>query len=447
MARLDEEEKVAFVYPPIDCQAEIDSFNVQSDKFNTVPSPNQQTLLRILDRLETFYEKSKWEIRKDFCSDQHIVDTIENIMKLNHDKNPGAILTREGYTTNQAVVDKLGIEGLTAEVRKRLTALLETEDTKYVADPVRIFQKPEAHKAAKAATKRWRLIWGVSLLDQIVDRMLYGPVCEASLENSDTQAAKPGYNFKGGGIHRMVTSKASKPKLWTSFDASSFDFTVAGWQLDLVRELNERLCITQGSLRSAWITLSKKREEAIKYGSFVFSNGTVCRQTLPGIQKSGRYTTIDGNCKITIGNRVYYDITCQVKSDPQGMDVMGDDQVAYDVGDPQEYVKFCKQQCGITLTVECPPGPYHEQNFCSATITKTQNGIYASVPANYGKCAWGLANMQAKKMNVYAETLAAYCIEYVFHPSWSNFYEELCAVDKTRARSRAYYENIHLKLD
>lgn len=411
---LSDLELKAYVYPPISAVAEIDSFNIQSDVFNSVEAPKAETVLRILDRLEEFYAKSKWRIREDFLSDKHITDTIEEIMVKNHDKNPGAILTRQGYSTNKMVVDMLGVDGLKQMVRDRLDTLLSSEDTRYVADPVRIFQKPEPHKLAKAAIKRWRLIWGVSLIDQIVDRLLYSEVANASLNNAQHQAAKPGFNFKGGGVHRMVEKYKVYLAAWTSFDAKSFDFTVSGWQLDICRQLNERLCLTQGDLRGRWINLSLKREEAVKFGSFVFTDGTVCKQILPGIQKSGRLTTIDGNCKVTLADRVYYDIVNKKPSNPDGNIAMGDDLVANDLQSPEHYIEFVQQKCGHVLTLECEPGPFEKQNFCSATMGKTKAGIYYSVPSNYGKNSWSAANTTAKKLKTYTETIFNYCIEYAF---------------------------------
>lgn len=442
---LTHEENTAYQYPPLGGSHEIESFNKQSVDFNQTERPDQNTWNRILDRAESYYSHSKWRIREDFLSDNHIIDTINIVMTKNKDKNPGAIYTRMGMHTNVDVLTKVGLSGLVIEVKKRLYELETSEDTKYSADPVRIFQKPEGHKMSKVAEKRWRLIWGVSLIDQIIDRLLYLEVNQASLDNAAKQAAKPGINFKSGGIHRMVSKYNSKRDDWSSYDARSFDFTVGGDQLDLARELNSRLCLTHGPLKERWETLSKAREEAVKFGKFVFSDGTVCKQILPGVQKSGRFTTIDGNCKVTVTNRIRYDISREVPSDPNGTIAMGDDTVENNIKDPSDFIKFVGERCGNKLKLECEPGPFTEQSFCSTKFKRTKTGVYVGVPQNFGRCAWTIANLAKKKCKTYVEALTGYCIEYAFHEKWELFYNELVRIDPISARSRQWYEQVHLR--
>lgn len=436
------------MYPQIGASHEIDSFNLQSDKFNLVGKLEEPMRSEVLSRAEAYYSLSKWKIREDFLSDKHITDTIEIIMKKNPDKNPGALFSREGMTQNITVLERIGILGILATVKDRIRTLQKPGDHRYDADPVRVFQKPEATKIAKAIEKRWRLIWGVSLIDQIIDRLLYTEVVEASIRNWFDQAAKPGANFKSGGTHRMVmkyNSKFAKP--WTSFDASSFDFTVSGDQLDLARDLNSRLCTTSGALKEVWESLSLARETAVSYGSFVFSNGVVCKQTLPGIQKSGRYTTIDGNCKVTVMNRIRYDCNKGLDSDPLGTIAMGDDAVEYGIESPTDYSLFVKTHCGNNLTLECPPGRFEDQNFCSTVFTKTSNGLYAGVPCNWTKTAWTLAFMDKKKFKTYSEALVGLCNEYAFHEKWQILYDELIRVDAEKARSLSCCRNLHLRME
>lgn len=443
--KLEPEVVNAYRYPPVGAQHEKESFNIQSDKFNTVEPMSEELRSKVLDRAEHFYKYSKWSIPEDFLSDEHIVRVLVGVMRKNPKKNPGAILTRLGMSTNLDVLARLGIDGILDMVRARLTELLTSEDTRYAADPVRIFQKLEGHKMEKVLQRRWRLIWGVSLIDQIVDRLLYEPVVEVSLAACEKQSAKPGISFKHGGVDRMVRLHEDVgPKNWTSFDASSFDFTVSGDQLDVVRELNSRLCLTEGPLREKWEDLSKRREEALKYGTFVFSDGTMCRQVQPGIQKSGRFTTIDANCKVVVTNRIRYDIAKKLPSNPLGTVAMGDDAVEYDVG--ADYQQFIAENCGNRLTRECEPGPFASQSFCSMNFKRLPTGLYVSVPQNWAKNTWCLANMEGNG-DSYEEALSSLVIEYRFHEKWGVLYEELKRVAPTRARSKEYYDSIHLRLE
>jgi len=119
------------------------------------------------------------------------------------------------------------------------------EKSKYESDPARLFIKREAHSVSKIADRRWRLIWGVSLIDRIIDMMLYLGVIDATIENCDASPIKVGMNFKKGGVDKLVREKHHifGPSVrWSSYDAKQFDFTVPAWALWAVRQLNEQLC-------------------------------------------------------------------------------------------------------------------------------------------------------------------------------------------------------------
>jgi len=330
---LEPERGDDYIHPPRGCGDELDSFDYQSSKTNSGEHVDSATYKRALSRMEDVYAAAKWQLQDDFLSEAHLDRVIDTVFKESKKKSPGAVLLREGCPTNEIVFQRYGKEGVKDMLKRRLTALFETSDTRQVSDPLRIFIKEEAHKKAKAVEKRWRLIFGMSLIDQLVDRLLYTSVCEAGIANCADLPSKVGYNFKRGGVDGLVRKYSNGSKLWISFDAKGFDLSCGEQLLCSSRELNERLCVYDASDDGArerfakWRDLSVRREQAVLYGSMVFSNGVVIQKTAPCIQPSGRYTTIDSNSKMVTFMRVYDDVAQGRTTVPTEVVAMGDDTV------------------------------------------------------------------------------------------------------------------------
>lgn len=410
----------------------------------------------ILDRAETYYQYSKWQVREDFLSREHILEIIDFIYQKNGDKSPGAVLMREGYTSNQQAIDSIGREAIAYRVETRVEQLLSCDPNdpdswikvRYMADPVRVFTKYEPHTAKKVAQKRWRLIWGVSLIDQIIDRLLSTEVVQASIANSHRQCAKPGFSFSNGGVQKMVEFYDDGSDDWISFDASSFDFTVAWWQILLATRLDQRLMLPATSPKilcqqMRWMRLMSSRTEAALYGKFCFSDGRVCRKTKPGLQLSGRFITIDYNGKIMLMTRIHYDVSHNRKSLPRGIITMGDDSVQAGIAkQADEYVSFVKEVWGITLTVESEPGRFQQQNFCSMDFVRNREGIWVYVPRNVDKNFYALAYMEKKKRAFLGDTLVNLCLQYVYHPTvFPQLHQTLALRFPEKCRSRRWFES------
>jgi hypothetical protein len=446
-----------YVFPPTGASAEKASFLSQVgdlDVASLPPRPPPKVYDRMLDRLESFYPHSKWSIAFDFLHPSHVHRVIGEIMNSNPTKSPGSVFLRMGLSSNSAVFDRLGLEGITAMVLERVDSLLSSGpgDAKYISDPVRVFVKDEPHSLKKAAAHRWRLLWGVSLIDQIIDRLLYSEVCSASITHASLQSAKPGFSFKHGGTQRMIQKYDDQSAEWISFDASGFDLSVVGWELEAVRDLNERLCLTTGPLLNIWRRLSLAREEAAAYGSFVFTDGSLYKKLHPMWVLSGRFTTIDGNGKIMAMPRVLYDIHCGVPSDPGRFISMGDDTVqaftllplADELSDHSHvtFVAFAKAHCNITLTIESELGFFTDQNFCSAEFVLDTGNNFVCSPLNLRKTSFRAAHPENPAS--IADTLFNLALEYAFIPDAHDFFQRaLAQVDPSRVRSTSLLQKIH----
>lgn len=444
---LGEQNTGAFVDPPLNSNAEIDSFDHQASTVNFTTAP--KALGEALARMEDIYRVARWALPDDFGTKDHIIRVCEHIRQNGGTKSPGSVLLRQGHGTNKDVFDSVGMLGVVRAVELRVAELLLSEDTRQCSDPIRLFIKREAHKASKAIDLRWRLIWGVSLIDQVIDRMLYTPVCDSEIAHCAEIPSKPGYSFKYGGVDRMVRRYSDGSKEWVSFDAKSFDISAPGWALAAVRDLNENMCLNPHHERfPMWRDLSNAREKAVLYGSFVFSNGVVCEKTHPCIQPSGRFTTISTNCKVVVLLRVINDIENGRKTDANSIIAMGDDTVQK-VPDPAKFVEEVKERYGVTFTVESKQGLFEDQNFCSTEFKKQPNGVFVPVPLNWVKNTHELCNPESKVVKDPAtlrenrgSALQSLCCEYAFHPGFDQLHSLLARYCPEKFRSRSYFQNI-----
>lgn len=440
-----------YVDPPLSSDAEIDSFNFQVEAVNKTEKP--KNLEAAMQRVERRYQSSRWKVREDFLSDQHINDILDIMQFKQGKRTPGAIFMRNGCTTNTAVFAKFGRAAVFKMVKNRLFELLDrTKDHRYVCDAIRIFIKREAHKKSKALQKRWRLIWGVSLIDQCIDRLLYAEVCEKEIEMYEEIPSKPGLGFMHGTTHKLVSKYSNGSKKWISFDAKSFDISCPGWGLAAVREINERLCSNPfGSQWELWKQLSEAREQAALYGKFVFSNGVVCLKTKPCIQPSGRFTTISTNCKLVVLLRDLDDIDEGREFAQDNIIAMGDDTVQDGLDDPQRFVDNLKRKYGVQFTIESEQGEFCDQNFCSKKFAKTKDGVYVPVPLNWDKNVYELCNVERKVVKSgetqmtlnRAGALSSLCAEYAFHEKFNLLHEKLAMLDGGRwFNSKNYFQNL-----
>lgn len=437
-----------YQFPKNTFENEIASFNVQSDKFNMKPAPDSTVIRRALDRLELMYAPSVWTIRDDFCSDEHIKNVIENVAKESKKKNSGAVFCRQGTPTNEEVFKKLSIDGVFAMTKERIENLLVSEESldslDKMSDPIRVFIKKEHHKKAKIESKRLRLIWGVSLIDQIIDRILYQPMLDKAIEKYKEIPSKVGMSFKHGGVNNLVVQYENKSENWESFDAHSYDFTVSGWKQDVILQLNERLLQKEECAALAkWRVLSKARHFAINNCSFAFSNGACFRQTKPGRQNSGHLLTIDNNCKGTVLDRVLYDIHKNVPTNKKSIIVMGDDSVQDGLDSALDYCKWVEENCGVELTVEGKRGKFSQQNFCS-TDFKLFGSTWVSNPRNWMKTVASICNYEKKKAKVQPEALDSIAGEYVFNENFDWLHSKLRSMHPAKCRSKQYYQSLHL---
>lgn len=204
------------------------------------------------------------------------------------------------------------------------------------SDPIRLFIKPEPHKESKRQKKAWRLISSVSVVDQIVDHLLFDGFNQKIQENHVYQVPQVGWApVKQGWMHMPIQGVA--------MDKSGWDWTVLPWLPELVLQLRVSLC---NNLTQEWLELASWRYNSL-FGEplLVTSGGHLLKQRQPGVMKSGCVNTIvDNSIMQDILNKV---VECRTGLCSPWMMTMGDDTLQSNPGDIKGYVSELKKYCVV----------------------------------------------------------------------------------------------------
>ncbi|APG75927.1 hypothetical protein 2 [Wuhan pillworm virus 3] len=208
----------------------------------------------------------------EWYSDENMDRVINS---LNRNASPGNPFC--WVANNGQLIDKHR-ELLKTLVRQRLNGAS--------AYPIRLFVKPEWHKKSKIEEGRYRLIWSVSVVDQIIDKMLLGDYLDQEPDNWIFHPSKVGWSYLKGGWKYVPKGVGT--------DFSAWDMTAQQWLLDLLCEFY----INQHRNPTAyWISWVRRRFGELYHGGALvqLSDGTLLEQLFGGIQKSGTLYTLSGN--------------------------------------------------------------------------------------------------------------------------------------------------------
>lgn len=168
-------------------------------------------------------------------------------------------------------------------VHLRMTMLLEGED---VADDLNVFIKREPHKEEKLEAGRLRLISAVSLVDTLVDRLLFSWLSRRVVASVGETPCFVGSSLLGGGYRGL----RPRGKRYYCIDKSSWDWTVKSWMVKSFEFIVKSLCVEAPPW---WGQLVSSRFRMLfEKAVFRFGDGTRVVQGTGGIMKSGCYLTI-----------------------------------------------------------------------------------------------------------------------------------------------------------
>lgn len=172
----------------------------------------------------------------------------------------------------------------------------------HLVDPVRIFVKNELHKVAKTRTGKVRLICSISLVDQLVEKVLYGALNNHEIEHWDEIPSKPGFGLLDDeSVDKLVngvTKMYEEGGPIIGSDMRNNDWTVQAWEL--AAECDLRCRLMQASVWDDFHWLARARFGCLARSVFVLSNGSMYAQLVPGVMKSGCYVTASATSRIRV---------------------------------------------------------------------------------------------------------------------------------------------------
>lgn len=249
------------------------------------------------------------------------------------DSTPGVPLCKLG-ARNDVLTEKYSDLIVNATVQRMiLMSQVTTEDFKMLdavalvqlglCDPVRMFIKNEPHGREKVQQRRFRLISSVSLIDNLVQRMLYTYQDQTEIQCWLTCPSKPGMGFSDEQASLLYADMASKGRAGMA-DISGWDWSVKGWELEDEAVMRSRLCKATPLLH----VLILNQMRAMSLSVFGFSDGLLVWQLEPGIMKSGSKITSSSNSRIRVYAALLIGATWCI--------AMGDDSLESPVVDAKE---------------------------------------------------------------------------------------------------------------
>nr|UJG27993.1 VP2 [Bayan-Khairhan-Ula Melophagus solemo-like virus] len=225
---------------------------------------------------------------------------------------------------------------LHAYVQDRIIRILEDKDTR--AYPIKVFIKREPHKQSKIDEGRYRIISGVSLVDAIIDRMLWQDTVDKIIWNVGKTPLMIGWSpLCGGGawFRRLF------PRKTFDVDVSHWDWTYPVWLLRLAYGI--LLGTVQG--KPNWfVKLAMRRYlDLFVDARFKFADGMEVQQPYEGVLKSGCYLTTVLN---SLGQWLLNEMAMEWISDQVGQTIdlrfvcLGDDSTRESSPYNDLFVKF-----------------------------------------------------------------------------------------------------------
>nr|WMV94193.1 RNA-dependent RNA polymerase [Pepper vein yellows virus 10] len=323
-------EKVSgFGWPLVGPQAEVTSLTLQAERWlqraQSAKIPSDEDRERVIQKTVEAYANVKTygptATRGDKLEWRQFIEDFKSaVFSLELDAGIGVPYIAYGRPTHKGWVEDPKLLPVLARLTfNRLQKMLKVESSEMSAeelvqaglcDPIRVFVKREPHKQSKLDEGRYRLIMSVSLVDQLVARVLFQNQNKREIALWRVNPSKPGFGLSTDEqVLEFVQALAAQVEVpveevitsWQKYlvptDCSGFDWSVAEWMLhdDMIvrNKLTLDLNPTTEKLRFAWL-------KCISNSVLCLSDGTLLAQRVPGVQKSGSYNTSSSNSRIRV---------------------------------------------------------------------------------------------------------------------------------------------------
>lgn len=169
-------------------------------------------------------------------------------------------------------------------------------------DPIRVFLKCEPHKFSKRyekdgtplVRKRWRIISSCSLVDELVDRILYTLQNKAEIKSWWKTPSMPGVGFSDDASADHFFYRVLEPQKNKKLHLLDFQAWDWGFKQDMLNTDADIRSLCCGGLDRG---MFRKRALTIGFSVFVLDDGSFYEQCIPGIMKSGWLDTSSTNSR------------------------------------------------------------------------------------------------------------------------------------------------------
>lgn len=330
-----------YQYAPRGGAAEERSLDVHLSKFVVCDgcriSPGRDLLERARNYVLREFRSVMFCLPDDFMRREHFVRCLDDVDK---DSSPGYPLMRRYATNGDLFWDGEGrlIPSRVEMVWQMVRHQLETR----ARHPIRLFIKHEPHKIAKIEQQRYRLIYSVSIIDTMIDRMLLGSLLDQLMSNWMRTPSMIGWSPLYGGWRVL-------PNDSVGYDLTAWEYTVTRWMIEsfvwLVQEL--KVGGPDACEYGPWTELLAWRIDSLFNGAeLILSSGRRYGLGVYGIMKSGSYITIAAN---TLMQRMLMVTACFASGmeRPPWQLAMGDDGLFY--SDLPESALSCLAKWGFVI--------------------------------------------------------------------------------------------------
>lgn len=237
---------------------------------------------------------------------------------------PGVPLASLG-ATNDALL-KAHWDFIKAVVKERLGKLAARDYTveelaggksveQGLCDAVKVFIKNEPHKLTKIRTGRLRLIWVMSMVDTLIDRLLWHKLTKSNIEHWQDTAAAPGM---GATDEAFKVIWSDLERLCTKFgidnsDVSGWDFSVKFWMQ--VCDYLGCLHTVRAPYGSTFQRVARNRLKITATPMLVLGDGRAFIFNRLAFQVTGRLRTSDGNTRMRLTLAALRGVACRAMGD------------------------------------------------------------------------------------------------------------------------------------
>lgn len=139
---------------------------------------------------------------------------------------------------------------------------------------------------------RWRLIHGLSLEDQMVDKVLFYPWYASEVRQPMSVTSKGGWSPLPAGYQRMAAEFPSNESV--AVDKTCWDWTMLSWVIWAYVDMKRSQCVDWDDFYE-WLVWSRLYFVLGPGAKFRLSDGRELRQTFWGLMKSGWLLTLSLN--------------------------------------------------------------------------------------------------------------------------------------------------------